>query len=416
MATLHYKLKSPSSKSSTLIYAVFCHKGLTVKVSTGLKIHPDDWNQARQCMRSIRRNVDVDNFNTDLSNMATAVLDKFRGMIAKGEPISQHDIKNLLKTVMNPSIVVKQSPKTFVEGAKEYIRTCNKKEWTRKHYLTALNIIERYQTSRKITLQYEDIDMVFYNDFTQWMQDKKQNKVQSYALNTIGSVIKEIKVFMNAAIDNGWTNAIGHLHRKFVTVEEDSDTIYLSVEKINKIYTRNFPTRKALERVKDLFVIGCWTGLRYADLSQITPECFVRNGSMLKIKTQKTGEIVFIPLHRHVKEIVEKYNGFVPKAYANQPMNRWLKVVARLAGLTDRVTKTITRGGMQVTTAYFEWQLVTVHTSRRSFATNAYLSGIPSLSISKITGHRTEKSLLKYIKISSEQNAELIQSNQLFAS
>ena len=78
------------------------------------------------------------------------------------------------------------------------------------------------------------------------------------------------------------------------------------------------------------------------------------------------------------------------------------------AYLREKVLKSITRGGKKITTAYEKWQLVSSHTGRRSFATNLYKSGFPSISIMNITGHKTEAAFLKYIKVTPEEHARLL--------
>jgi integrase len=95
-------------------------------------------------------------------------------------------------------------------------------------------------------------------------------------------------------------------------------------------------------------------------------------------------------------------------------MNDYLKEVGQLAGLNEVVSVSKTRGGKRSDTVNEKWEIVTTHTARRSFATNAFKSGIPSISIMKITGHTTEKSLMKYIKITNEENAILMYSNDFF--
>ncbi len=89
-------------------------------------------------------------------------------------------------------------------------------------------------------------------------------------------------------------------------------------------------------------------------------------------------------------------------------MNDYLKELCRLAGLTDAVEVSRTKGGRKETRYLEKCEMVTTHTARRSFATNAFLAKVPTVSIMKITGHRSEAVFLRYIKISSEQNALLM--------
>ena len=112
---------------------------------------------------------------------------------------------------------------------------------------------------------------------------------------------------------------------------------------------------------------------------------------------------------------MDKYDGSLPNAISDQKMNDYLKEIAEKAKLTEIIIKAQTRGGSKTETSHNKWELVTVHTARRSFATNAFLAGVPSISIMKITGHRSEKSFLKYIKITQEQNADLMANHPFFS-
>jgi integrase len=91
-----------------------------------------------------------------------------------------------------------------------------------------------------------------------------------------------------------------------------------------------------------------------------------------------------------------------------------LKTVVKAAGIDNKVTYVKTRGGKTTTVTEPKWNLVGSHTARRSFATNAYLSGVPTISIMKMTGHRTEASFMKYIKVTLTENAKILQNHSFF--
>jgi integrase len=156
-----------------------------------------------------------------------------------------------------------------------------------------------------------------------------------------------------------------------------------------------------------LFLVGCWTGCRFSDISQITPENIT--GGFIRMKQYKTGTPVVIPLHPVVTVLINKYGGQLPKAISNQKFNDALKKVAEEAELNEIVFKSITKGGMKVTTRHAKHEMVTTHTARRSFATNLYNSDFPTLSIMAITGHKTEKAFLKYIKTTPDEHAKKLQ-------
>jgi integrase len=95
-------------------------------------------------------------------------------------------------------------------------------------------------------------------------------------------------------------------------------------------------------------------------------------------------------------------------------MNEYLKEIGKLAGLTETIKVSTTKGGFRFDESFEKWQLITTHTARRSAATNMYLAGIPTISIMKITGHHTEKAFLKYIRISQEDNALKLMEHPFF--
>jgi integrase len=128
------------------------------------------------------------------------------------------------------------------------------------------------------------------------------------------------------------------------------------------------------------------------------------------MQTQKTGETVVIPIHSHVEAIMSRYEAKTPNSLptpmSNQKMNDYLKELGELAGIAETINQTFTKGGKKVAVNYPKYELITTHTARRSFATNQYLAGFPSISIMKLTGHRTEKAFMKYIKVTPKEHAQ----------
>jgi integrase len=150
--------------------------------------------------------------------------------------------------------------------------------------------------------------------------------------------------------------------------------------------------------------------LRFSDFSQVKKENII-DGRFLKLKTIKTDEWVTIPLVDKVSVIMDKYKwrpNSLPKSFDNQVMNRHLKDIGELAGIKEDFLKIRSKGKDRFEETFKRYELITTHTARRSFATNMFKKGIPSRVIMKITGHRTEKAFSSYIKISEDENAELM--------
>jgi integrase len=175
------------------------------------------------------------------------------------------------------------------------------------------------------------------------------------------------------------------------------------------LYKFDFSNTKRLENVRDLFVFGAWVGLRFSDFSNIMPENIIEiDGEyFIKIVTQKTKELVIIPCHPIVLNIFEKYRhnpNKLPNTISNQKFNDYIKDVFKAAELNEK--------GRLANDINLElWQCVSSHTARRSFATNYYLQGFPVIDLMKITGHKTEKAFMKYIRISKLDAAKRLSSH-----
>jgi len=179
------------------------------------------------------------------------------------------------------------------------------------------------------------------------------------------------------------------------------------------MYGLDLSKQPRLDRARDLFIVGTWTGLRFGDLSRVRPEHI--EGVRIKVPTAKTGKEVRIPLHPHVREILTKYEGGFPSGISNQKQNKYIKEVAALVpALQEKVMTGRTQGGKHVEAPSAKWELVTTHTARRSFATNLYQQGIPARTIMTVTGHRTERAFMGYIRLSPDEHMDLIAHSPLF--
>ncbi len=212
---------------------------------------------------------------------------------------------------------------------------------------------------------------------------------------------------MNEATERGTNTNLNYKSRKFSVTSENTAAIYLSQQEVNELEALDLANNKRLECVRDLFLVGCYTGLRYSDYSILKPEQ-IKDG-FIETPQIKTGESVVIPIHPTVEKILAKYNGNLPRSISNQKTNEYLKELGKLLpSLSSTISKTFTKGGTRVTVNYSKWELLSSHTARRSFATNEYLAGTPEITIMAITGHRTEKAFLRYIKLTPKEHAKLL--------
>lgn len=292
------------------------------------------------------------------------------------------------------------------------------------HYASVKNMIEEYQQEKGYVIYFENIDQDFYNDFKHWFLEEKQR-----SLNYFGETIKTIKLIFNEAksIDK-IHNSDGANGKKFTAPQVDVDNIYLNEEELlmmhrlvitDELVEEEHPNLdrlqiemrvSSLQKARDMFLIGAYTGLRYSDIASLTSE---NVSDIIKVYANKTDIKSIIPVHWVVKEIFERGYDF-DNILLEKDLNKHIKEVAKLAGLTEEVMVYKNKGGKQVKIVGPKYSMVSTHTGRRSFATNAYKAKIPTVAIMKITGHKRESTFMKYIKVNEEENAEMLQSHDFF--
>lgn len=404
---VNFYLKQVSAKEPTLISLQLKFPvDQRVVLSTGDKIQPAEWDFVKQralVNKKMPGNADT---NLWLDKIDLEVKTIFRNLFIDGvTPTAEIVRSKLLEALaINPQPVTKKLDLFgFIQEFMDQSNV-NKAKETIKSYKTTRNHLLNFCSENKCTLDFNNITIDFYHRFMGHLQAIGNSK------NTISKQIKNLKTFMQEASERGINTNMDFKSRSFKKVTEEVDKIYLSEDEIDKMYKLNLPVGK--ERVRDLFVVACYTGLRYSDFSQIKNENILHN--QIHIRTQKTGEKVIIPVAPIVNEILIKYGYNLPTAVSNQKMNQYLKEIGEVAGIDDPVIITRTMGGNKVRTTFKKFQLISAHCARRSMATNAYKRGVPTIGLMKITGHTTEKAFMSYIRISQLENAEVLAKHDFF--
>lgn len=252
--------------------------------------------------------------------------------------------------------------------------------------------LEAFETAKKCRIEFESIDMSFYNKFTDYLTVNKNLKP-----NTIGKLITNLKVVLNEAVNDEVTTVAKFKNGRFKSLSVKSETVYLTDSEINEMLNLDLSNKPRLERVRDIFIIGCYTGLRFSDLTKIQTANI--EDDCIEIEQTKTKSTVFVPLRPVAKQLLSKYENNVPKI-SNQRFNEYLHEVAKeCTSLQSDISFNEVKGGKVVKRIHPKHELVCSHTARRSFATNEYKIGdLTTTEIMSITGHKTEKAFYKYIR------------------
>jgi len=283
---------------------------------------------------------------------------------------------------------------------------------TIKNYNSTLSLIKRYLIyDGKRILPFEAVDKGFYNGFKAYCFEEEDKEISSFS-----SYIKVVKTIMAEAAPASFKA------KDFIKPGYESDNIFLNPKQIDQIAnldlsdaTKYFEYSKGdelikvgyglLDRVRDLFLIGCFSGLRFGNYSKL--ELSSIEGNFIKLKQVKTGERIAIPIMSKLRPVLSKYPDGFP-TISNQKFNELVKHVAQLAGLTALTEIKSFRGGKESRDKYPLYTLISSHTARRSYATNMFKAGVPPMLIMSATGHKRIETFLIYVKATNEDKAILM--------
>lgn len=389
------------------LYADISVSGIRTKCTLGISVKEGKFNPKTQTVKGMG---DVET-NILLNTFKSEILGLIRGLQLKGE-LSKINLTNGINEIrlkLTDPDFSSEKDQRIVLYAKRFIENSNgvRKASTLRQISSTLTKLENFEKTKRMKLTFDKIDLTTYNNLVAYCTSEL-----NLSTNSIGNVIKNLKMFMHSAFEEGLHQNLIYRSRYFKKPSEESEAIYLNEAELQRMKMTILPNRH-LDNVRDLFLLACYTGVRSQDYDKLNNDSLINNGTMLKVRTEKTDEEVIIPLHPVAKSILEKYNG-TPRLISNQKFNQYIKDVCRIVGLTETVTLTRTCGGKKIRISKPKCDFVSSHTARRSFATNAYKAGVPTLAIMAITGHRTEKVFLKYVKVTKEEHAKIVGKHGFF--
>jgi integrase len=266
-----------------------------------------------------------------------------------------------------------------------------------------LRYLEAFEIHRKKKITFDSFNLDLYDELVDFLTydyiSYRYKNLQGLKVNTIGKTIKHLRLFLNDRMRRGLIRYMDI--SMFKTIEEQADAIYLNMREIDQIFQIDLSHNRVLEQHRDLFVLGCYTGLRFSDFSVIRTND-VRNDMLYK-KQQKSDHWVIVPLRTHARYILQnKFKDGVPRI-SNTEFNNSLKQICKLAQLNDPIKFSYKKGNRKIVECKPKYEWVTSHTCRRSFCTNEFLAGTPVELIMKISGHKSVKDFYRYIKITPEE-------------
>lgn len=407
MSGIRFVLRSPNGKAETAIHLVYRFSGNKFVYPLQVKVLPKYWDKTRQRVRNVASAAHKVGFNNRLNEIESYTNGYIDHCKISGKSISMPDLKRHLNQFFNKSSL-NNSFTLFVEQLLRDYKTQivpktgkPRTDTTQRSLRGTWQVLQRFE-EEKYSLLFDSITLEWYHDFVEWCNARNNS------INNTGKHIKNVKSFMSEAVERELTKNLVYQSKRFVVLREDVEDIYLNLDELDLISKIDLTFNPMLDKARDLFIIGAFTGLRVSDFNNLTGDNIItRAGQMfIEVLTQKTGQKVIIPCSPYIRDILAKYNGAPPSSMADQNINRAIKEVGRMVGINTPTHIKQSKNGLKVSKKVPKYELIKTHTARRSFCTNVYLTGeVSTAELMQISGHKTEVSFMRYLKMTKEQTA-----------
>ena len=260
------------------------------------------------------------------------------------------------------------------------------------------SLLEEYEKVNREKLDFDKITPLFFSKFYVFLIEKK-NMIN----NTASKNVQFFKSFLIWANNNNYTTNTSY--KSFKGKSEKNEVIYLTENELMTLYNLQIDDDR-LKRVRDTFVFQCFTGVRYSDIQNLSRDDI--SGATWTVRTQKTHQILEIPLSAYPISILAKYNDDPQPlpVISNQKMNTYLKELLKFAKIDEPVKVVKYKGSERIETTYKKYEVVGTHTARRTFISLSLQKGMKPDVIMAITGHTTYKMMQKYLKIADAHKRE----------
>lgn len=305
-------------------------------------------------------------------------------------------------------------PSNFYEAFDDFVRVCGRQnDWTHSTF-EKFAAVKNHLKNFRSELSFDFFDEEGLTEYVQYLRE-----VREMRNSTIGKQLSFLKWFLRWSFKQGIHSNNAYDTFKPKLKDTQKKIIFLTWEELNKL--REFkipPTKQALERVRDVFLFQCFTGLRYSDVFNLRRSDIKEDH--IEVTTVKTSDSLIIELNDHSKAILEKYkdvefeNDKALPVITNQKMNDYLKELAELAEINEPVRQTYYKGNERIDEVTPKYALLGTHAGRRTFICNALALGIPPQVVMKWTGHSDYKAMKPYIDIADDIKANAMSKfNQL---
>lgn len=416
---MYFYLKEPKSEKETLIYLIYSK--FKFKYSTSKKIKPKDWDFNSLMPKTLKGRSDLNVIRKRL-NEFTDHLNSILSLAEFNEiEITKEYLTQEFNSHFNKERAGKKKSEFIANGVLDFIEIKNKskgvsKSWNEKYYNLFIKL-KLFDFYKKKEQGFEGINSDWIDEYSGFLRDLPniiennqylKNRIEKFSQthkfklpsegyldNTLNRHINFLKTYLIWAVPNYKfsENKIVNPVKKY-----DPEDVYLTFEDLEKLENLK-PSRESLERVRDVFLVGVYSGQRYSDYSVLNKSDIVKTskGEIIIKKAEKTEYDSFIPISKKLRSILDKYDWKLPKI-SDQRFNDHIKEVGFEAKLFDTFKKFYYRGDEKRVKEGQKYEFLSTHTARRTFITLSLENGMHDKTVMKIAGIRNIETLYKYKK------------------
>ena len=335
-----------------------------VYFKTNIYLKPEHWDKQTS---QVCNHPQANDLNTMLFEFILHLQAIELSLWKRGIPVTLSLLKDAIKKDKPVNV-------TFPVFARTYIQESDRKRSTKENLMTTITVLQEFRPG----IDFKDITYTFLRDFEVHLKEKGNS------VNTVAKHMRQLRTLVNEAINQGYIPSDAYPFRKYKIKQEKGRKEFLTPDELKRL--ENLDVDKKLRHVLDAFLFCCYTGLRYSDFCQLTPENIIRvNGKRwLYFKSVKTDVEIRLPLHLLFEgkalAVLERYDIVTDfaKIGPNSEANKYLAQLAALARIRKHIT---------------------YHTARHTCATLLVHQGVPITTVQKLLGHTSVRTTEVYSEV-----------------
>lgn len=358
--------------------------------------------------------------NRKISRLTEAIQDSFTKCFLNGEYPTKDKLKSMVISAVTDDEISARERKKKARIKDEYIdiESMTILEWFSKFKEDGLNIelwsndmVEKVNAMENHWQDFDPKEKLRLQDITEDTMKEYQAKLVKKGLrnNTIINAIKNIHWFLNYCKKKGaYVRDEALEFKSTLTDVKDKEVVFLTWEEFKTLYNFEIPEDKSyLQKIKDLFIFSCVTGLRYSDVTQLKISNI--SNDMITVVTEKTDHLLKIDLNQYSREIIDKYKFYPEKKgnvlphLSNQKCNEYIKLLCKMAGINSPVTVAYRIGNKTFKEIVPKHKVISFHAGRRTYVSLALKLGATPEEVKRITGHHSYSMMQRYIAQDEEQ-------------